>query len=388
MDILKRANELQDWVVELRRDFHRHPEASMEEVRTSDIIAGELEKLGVKAIRTGKTGVLGVLEGKEPGKVIALRADIDALSVTEETGLPYSSEVPGMMHACGHDSHIAMLLGAAKILSESKDELKGTVKFIFQPGEEILQGAKHMIEHGVMKNPDVDVVFGMHILSDVPSGKVVLQEGPITASADIWYLTIKGKSAHGSAPWQGVDALTCANAIMTGFQTIVSRVNDARSPIVLNIGTLHAGERFNIIPGKAEMTGANRTFDEHSRKSLPLWMEKIIKNSCEAYGCEYEFKYDFGCAPIVNDGDVVNLAKASIGKFVDASNIISMEKMMASDDFGEFSSLEPGVFMSLGGGNKEKNCCYSHHNNHFDIDEDVFPVGIASYAQIVFDYLK
>jgi len=388
MDTLKKAQEINEYVVNLRRDFHRNPEPSFEEVRTSGIVAKELESMGVKVTRIGKTGVLGVLEGSAPGKVIALRADMDALSVTEETGLPFSSEIPGFMHACGHDAHTAMLLGAAKLLSGMKDQIKGTVKFMFQPAEEIAKGAKSMVKGGVLKNPDVDMVFGMHIWADVEAGKIGLQEGPMMASADTWNLTVKGKSAHGSSPWQGVDAVTCAVAIYQGFQTIISRVNDAREAIVINVGTFNGGERFNVIPGKTVMTGMNRTFCEHSRKNMPEWMEKIIKNTCSAYGCEYEFNYDFLCSPTINNHEATATAMASVVKLVGEKNIVTQDKMMGSEDFSEYSENVPGTIMFLGGGNKAKNCCYSHHSNHFDIDEETFPTGVASYVQVALDFLK
>ena len=261
-DVLVKAKEIQDWVVAFRRDFHRHPEESFKEFRTSKIIAEELNKMGIKVERIGETGVVGILEGASQGKVIALRADMDALSVTEDTDLEFASESPGFMHACGHDAHVSMLLGAAKVLCEMKDELKGTVKFIFQPAEELGKGAKQMIKGGVLKNPDVDFIFGMHIWSDIPVGTVSLKEGPIMAGADVWNLTIKGKSCHGSSPWQGVDAITCAAAVIQGIQTLVSRVNDARSPIVINIGTIKGGERFNVTPGSVEISGMNRTFSK------------------------------------------------------------------------------------------------------------------------------
>jgi len=202
-DVLLKAKAIQDWVVNLRRDFHRHPEDSLKEFRTSKIISEELNKMGLKVDYIGETGVVGILQGAFKGKVIGLRADMDALPVTEDTGLEFSSQNPGFMHACGHDAHISMLLGAAKILSAMKDQLKGTVKFIFQPAEEIGQGAKNMIIGGVLKNPDIDFIFGMHIWADISVGKISIQEGPVMAGSDIWDLTIKGKSCHGSSPLAG-----------------------------------------------------------------------------------------------------------------------------------------------------------------------------------------
>ncbi|WP_097026420.1 M20 metallopeptidase family protein [Clostridium peptidivorans] len=388
MKTLDLAKENYEWMVDLRRDFHRHPEASFEEFRTTDKIEEELKKMGIETLRVTKTGVVGLLKGAKEGKVVALRADIDALSVNEETGLPYSSEAPGLMHACGHDCHAATLLGAAKVLSTMKDELQGTVKFIFQPAEEVAGGAKAMIEGGVLENPKVDMIFGMHIWSDVPTGQVALQPGPVMASADTFDLTITGKSAHGSSPWQGVDALTCATAVVQGLHTIATKVNDARQPIVINVGTFHSGERFNVIPGKATLQGMNRAFTEHSRRMLPEWIEKMVKNTCEAYGCEYEYKYTFMCSPTINEENSTKLAQESVGKIVGKENILTIDKAMGSEDFSEYVQRVPGAFMFLGGRNEEKGCKYSHHSNFFNVDEDALPLGAASYAQVALDFLN
>ncbi|MBM7870868.1 amidohydrolase [Clostridium pascui] len=388
MKTLDFAKENYEWMVNLRRDFHRHPEASFEEFRTTDKIEEELKKMGIETLRVTKTGVVGLLKGGKEGKVIALRADIDALSVNEQTGLSFSSETPGLMHACGHDCHAATLLGAAKILSGMKEELQGTVKFIFQPAEEVAGGAKAMIEGGVLENPKVDMIFGMHIWSDVPTGQVGLQPGPVMASADCFDLTIIGKSAHGSSPWQGVDALTCATAVVQGLHTIATKVNDARQPIVINVGTFHSGERFNVVPGKATIQGMNRAFTEYSRKMLPEWIEKMVKNTCEAHGCQYEYKYEFMCSPTINEEKSTKFARESVAKVVGQENIIAIDKAMGSEDFSEYAQRVPGAFMFLGGRNEEKGCKYSHHSNFFNVDEDALPLGAASYAQVAIDFLN
>lgn len=387
-DVLTNAKEIQDWVLKFRRDFHRHPEPSFKEFRTSKMISEELNRMGMKVEHIGETGVVGILKGASEGKVIALRADMDALSVTEDTALPFSSENPGFMHACGHDAHVSMLLGAAKLLSEMKNELKGTIKFIFQPAEEVAAGANAMIEGGVLKNPDVDFIFGMHIWSDIPVGTVCVQEGPLMASGDIWDLTIKGKSCHGSSPWQGVDAITCAAAVIQGVQTLVSRVNDARSPIVINIGTIKGGERFNVTPGSVEMNGMNRAFSPDNRKKMPEWLKNMIENICKGYNCDFDFNYEFICAPTVNDEQTTKLARKSLIKLVGEENIPHFDKVMGSEDFSAYVEKVPGTLMLLGCRNEEKGCCYSHHSNHFRIDEDALPIGVASYVQVALDYLS
>lgn len=388
MTIMEKAKSLSDWVVGFRRDFHTNPEVSNEEIRTSGIVAEQLEKMGIKVTRIGKTGVLGTLEGSAPGKVIALRADMDALSVTEKTGLPFSSKNPGVMHACGHDFHTSMLLGAAKILSEMKSELKGTVKFIFQPAEEVAQGAKMMVGGGVLANPTVDMAFGMHVFSDIPVGKVVIQDGFFMASGDMWDLTIKGVPCHGSSPWQGVDAIVCAAAVIQGLQTIVSRVNDAREPIVINVGTIHGGDRFNITPGKVEIGGMNRAFSTNSRNKMPEWMETLIKNTCAAYRCEYEFKPQFNCSPMINDPVATAAVRKSVGKLMAETDILQVPKVMGSEDFSEYAMVVPGMMMILGGRNEAKDCRYPQHSDQFKIDEDCIPLGVASYAQVAADFLR
>lgn len=387
-DILDRAKDIKNWLVDLRRDFHRHPEQSLKEYRTSKIIVKNLVDVGIKVERIGETGIIGTLEGNSKGKVIALRADIDALSVIEKTGLPFSSENIGYMHACGHDFHASMLLGAAKLLSERKDELNGTVKFLFQPAEEIAEGAKKLIEGGALKNPDVDYIFGMHIWSDVPINKIAIQGGPIMASADSWKLRVLGKSCHGSAPWQGVDSVVCSAAIIQGIQTIVSRFNDVRSPIVINIGTIRGGERFNVIPGTTEMEGMNRTFSTEIRKELPKWMERIIKNTCEAYGCSYEFNYTFKCAVTHNEPEHTRMAENAIKKLIGEEGVINIDRIMGSEDFSEYLEKIPGTLMLLGGRNEEKGCNYSHHSNYFNVDEDALPIGTAAYTQVAIDFLS
>ena len=388
MSAMDQAGKVKDWVFAIRREFHADPEKSMEEVRTSARVAEELRKMGIPVKRVGKTGVLGTLEGASPGKVIALRADMDALSIQEQTGFDYSSKNPGFMHACGHDFHTAMLLGAAKVLSGMRDQLKGTVKFLFQPGEEVALGAKSMVEGGVLENPKVDLAFGMHVISDLPIGKVVLQDGGFMASGDNWELTIKGVSAHGSSPWQGVDAIVCAAAIVQGLQTLVSRENDARDPIVVNIGTIHGGDRFNIIPGKVEMTGMNRAFTVGSREGMPKWMEEVIKGTCTAYRCQYEFNYQFSCAPLINDPWATSVVKTSVAKVIGAENILKIPRIMGSEDFSEYAMKVPSTFMILGVRNPAKDCVYSQHSEHYKADEDCIPSGVASFVQVALDFLN
>lgn len=387
MNTIDKAKEIESWIIDIRRDLHMYPEQSFEEIRTARVVFQKLKDMGMEVTTIGKTGVLGVLKGKHEGKVLAFRADMDALSVTEDTGLSFSSKNSGVMHACGHDAHTAMLLGAAKILSGMREEFEGTIKFIFQPGEECGTGAKKMVDGGVLENPKVDMVFGMHILSLLEKGKAFVTEGPVMASGDIWRLIVKGKSCHGSSPWDGHDAIICSVAILNGLQTIVSRVNDARNPIVINVGTINGGERYNVIAGKVELAGMNRAFTKYSREMMPIWMEKIIKSTCEAYNCEYELDYEFNCDVTANDKETAKFVRESIKKVVGDENLVSIQKRMGSEDFFEYANRVPGAFIILGGGNKEKGYNYPHHNNHFILEENSLVYGTACFVQVAIDYL-
>ncbi len=387
-EILEKAKAIQEWVISQRRDFHMNPELSHMEFRTTKRIKEELENLGIETINIGETGAVGIIYGKEKGKVVGLRADIDALPVLEDSGVEYSSLNEGTMHACGHDTHASMLLGAAKILSEMKDEFDGTVKLIFQPAEETALGAKQVIDAGIMKGPDIDAIVGMHIFTDFPVGTAVIQEGPLMASADLFSIEIFGTQCHGSAPWQGVDANMCAVAITQALQTIVSRNNDARIPLVLNVGTIQAGERFNITSGKAVLGGSTRTFDEETRKKLPIWMERIISGICDAYSCEYKFNYDFLISATVNDVETTKTVKISAASVIGEKNVINTDKIMGSEDFSEYQILVPGTMILLGANNEDKGCVHPIHSNHFKIDEDALLAGVAIYAQSALDLLK
>lgn len=385
---LLQAIKIQDWIRDLQMDFHRHPELSYDEYRTSGIVRSELEKLGIKTTALGKTGVSGMIHEKSEGRVVALRADMDALPITEATGLPFSSENAGIMHACGHDTHTAMLLGAARLLTEIKEEFKGTVKLVFQPAEEDGTGAKSMIDNGILANPTVDAIVGMHIFTDYPCGKIVVQKGPLMASGDQFRIEIYGKQCHGSAPWQGVDANVCAAAIIQGVQTIVSRKNDARSPIVVNIGKIEGGDRFNVTSGKVVIEGSNRTFNEETRNLLPSWIENMVKGTCIAYGCEYKFEYMPRCAVVINDAETTDKIKNAMVKMLGRENVLPTEMIMGSEDFSIYQHHVKGTFILLGAGNSEKDCVYSLHSDHFRFDENALPIGAAGYAEAALACLK
>ena len=348
-DIKKLAHEVYPYVVEMRRDFHRHPEASFEEFRTTKRIAEELDKMGIPYHLFEPTGLVGEIKGGKPGKCIALRADIDALTTTEKTGLPYASENEGYMHACGHDTHTAMLLGAAKILSSVKDELCGTVKLIFQPAEELASGAKCIVEQGVLDG--VDAAFG--------------------------------HASHGALPDEGIDATVAASAIVLALQTISSREFSPLDPIVVTVGTLHSGARFNIISGEAVLEGTVRIFNKDIHPHMPEIMERIAKQTAAAYRCTAELDYQFKTEILVNEPHMTAIARAAAEKLVPPEKIFPFQRNMGGEDFAEYTSHIPCAFVALGGGGDAP-----QHSDMFCIDESAMETGSALYAQVAVDYLN
>ena len=380
-DIKKLAHEVYPYVVEMRRDFHRHPEASFEEFRTTKRIAEELDKMGIPYRLFEPTGLVGEIKGGKPGKCIALRADIDALTTTEKTGLPYASENEGYMHACGHDTHTAMLLGAAKILSSVKDELCGTVKLIFQPAEELASGAKCIVEQGVLDG--VDAAFGQHIFSRRPAGSLSLSEGTLHPAADYFKLTVTGKASHGALPDEGIDATVAASAIVLALQTISSREFSPLDPIVVTVGTLHSGARFNIISGEAVLEGTVRIFNKDIHPHMPEIMERIAKQTAAAYRCTAELDYQFKTEILVNEPHMTAIARAAAEKLVPPEKIFPFQRNMGGEDFAEYTSHIPCAFVALGGGGDAP-----QHSDLFCIDESAMETGSALYAQVAVDYLN
>lgn len=380
------AKKYKDYVISMRREFHRFPEASLEEHRTSKRIKEELEKFGINAEIVADTGVVATISGKNKGKTVALRGDIDALSVTETTNISYSSTIPGLMHACGHDTHAAMLLGAAKILKDMEDELNGNIKLIFQPGEEVARGALKMVNCGVLN--DVDNIFGMHISSDIPSGRVSADAGPRCASADIFSIKVMGKGGHGARPDQCVDAVVVASAIVMNLQSIVSREFSPLEPVVLTVGSIVSGSRFNVIAQTATLEGTTRCYNLSIRENFPKIIERVAKSTAKAYRATAEVTYTFGVGPTINNSTYSELAKNSAAKLIGESNLFYSAPSTGGEDFSEFSNRVPGVMVSLGARNEEKGIIYPHHHEKFDVDEDVFEIGSALYAQYAIDYLN
>ena len=380
-DIKALAHEVFPYVVEMRRDFHRNPEPSFEEFRTTDRIAEELDKMGISYRRFEPSGLVGDIVGGKPGKCIFLRADIDALSVKEESGVEFASEREGFMHACGHDTHAAMLLGAAKVLNSIKDELCGTVKVLFQPAEELAMGAKHIIAQGAIEGADAG--FGMHIFAQMPVGQLGITSGVIHPAADYYKLDVHGVTSHGALPDEGVDATVAAAAIVMNLQTISSREFSPLEPVVVTVGTLHSGQRFNVISNHAELEGTVRLFNEELHQKIPGMMARIAENTAAAFRCTAELDYQFKSDMLVNDEAMTELARGAALKVAGEEHIAPIRRSMGGEDFSAYTHIVPCAFVALGGGGEAP-----QHSEKFCIDESAFETGVAMYAQVAVDFLN
>ena len=367
------------WVIELRREFHRFPEPSLHENRTAARVEEILSSLGIETHRVAGTGVLGRLRGgKGRGRVVALRADMDALELTEKTGLSFASENPGIMHACGHDGHTAMLLGAAKVLAEQKESLKGDVVFLFQPAEEVMQGARGMVEAGALKG--VDAVFGIHAWRDLPTGKIAVQPGPLLAGIDIFKVIVRGKGGHGSMPHQGIDTITPACLAVLGLHAIVSRELDARNPVVLSVGQIHGGTRFNIIADETWFDGSMRYFDPEISDMVEQKIARVVRSTAEAHRTTAEVQYTKGALPTINDSCLAELAREVVGREIGEDCLTRVKPVTGSEDFPYLTAHVPGMYVFLGVGNEAKGAAYPHHHSQFTLDEDALELGTRLHA--------
>jgi len=386
MNISELSNKYKQYVIDMRREFHMYPEPSFKEFRTSKRIKEELEKMGINCKAVAETGVEAVIQGGKPGKTVALRADIDALEMQELNDVPYKSKTDGLMHGCGHDGHAAMLLGAAKILNEVKDEICGKVKLIFQPAEEIAQGANKMIQEGVMEG--VDGVFGIHLWSAIESGTVSIEAGPRMAATDLFNITVKGKGGHGSMPNQGIDAVVAASSIVMNLQSIVSRETSPLESVVVSVGKIVSGTRFNIIASEAELIGGTRCFNKELRQELPKIIERIAKNTAASYRAEAELEYKFSTGPVINDEVPVNIGQGAVEKLLGKDALVHFEKITGGEDFAYYLEKAPGALAFVGIGNKEKDTYQAHHHGKFNMDEEALEIGCALYAQFAVDFLQ
>ena len=389
MDIRALAEQYESYIIEQRRWFHAHPELSWEEFGTTDHIQQELEKMGLEVHRfDGRPGCTAMIYGGKaaPGaKTVALRADIDALPVEEKTGLPFTSQNPGVMHACGHDNHMAMLLGAARILCDLKDELAGNVKLLFQAAEETCFGAEYYVQQGVLDG--VDAIYGQHIWAGLEAPYLNVQPGVRMASCDNFTITVEGSSTHGSTPHLGTDAIVAAASIIMNIQTIVSRNNDPLNALVGTIGEIHGGQRFNLLANKVVMEGTCRTHSrEMSGKIEPL-LRRVCEDTAAAFGARAGLKYDAFPSPVINDHDDLNqIAHDAAVKLYGEEGIKEMPRVMGSEDFAYFMDVVPGIFGFLGSRDAEHQA--SNHNDCYDVPEEVLKRGAAMHAQFAADYLS
>ena len=389
MDIRALAEQYESYIIEQRRWFHAHPELSWEEFGTTDHIQQELEKMGLEVHRfDGRPGCTAMIYGGKaaPGaKTVALRADIDALPVEEKTGLPFTSQNPGVMHACGHDNHMAMLLGAARILCDLKDELAGNVKLLFQAAEETCFGAEYYVQQGVLDG--VDAIYGQHIWAGLEASYLNVQPGVRMASCDNFTITVEGNSTHGSTPHLGTDAIVAAASIIMNIQTIVSRNNDPLNALVVTIGEIHGGQRFNILANKVVMEGTCRTHSREMRGKIEPLLRRVCEDTAAAFGARAELKYDAFPSPVINDHDDLNqIAHDAAVKLYGEEGIKEMPRVMGSEDFAYFMDVVPGIFGFLGSRDAEHQA--SNHNDCYDVPEEVLKRGAAMHAQFAADYLS
>lgn len=374
-----------DYLIEKRRYFHMYPEVSGKEYQTSKVIQQELDRFGIPWRLCGmETGILATITGKLPGKTILLRGDLDALTVKETTNAPYASSVEGVMHACGHDCHAAMLLTAARMLNDMKDTLHGTVKLAFQPAEEVAEGAKAMIEEGALDG--VDACFAIHVWGTVDAGKVSLDAGPRMASADLFSVKIKGKGAHGAEPDCGVDAIVATAAAINNLQSVVSREISPASPAVLTIGTISGGTRFNVIAEECEITGTTRCFDPVVWDQFEERVKRILNHTAESYRASAEITYNRVCPPVVNDENFVALAQKSAKKVMGEDCLAHIPPTTGAEDFSQFASRVPGAIALLGIKNEACGAIWPNHSGNFSVDESQLIKGAMLYVQVASDY--
>jgi amidohydrolase len=392
-------------VVAWRRDLHAHPELGNEETRTAALVAAQLKRLGIEVqTGVGRTGVVGILKGGKPGPVVALRADMDGLPITESTGLPFASTVKstylgqpvGVMHACGHDTHVAMLLGAAEVLSQLKKDLPGTVKFIFQPAEEgslpgTVGGAKLMVQEGVLENPKVDVIFGLHIWASAPVGQLQYRPRGEMASSDRFTVKVIGKGAHGAKPWSSIDPVVTAAEIITALQTIVSRQVDlTQDAAVVTVGTVQAGVRYNIIPPDATLSGTIRAFSPDTQQRIWAAIKRTAEGIAAANGATAEVGIEPYVPVTFNDPALTARMLPTMQAVAGAKNVIEIKAVTGAEDFACYQEKIPGLFVFLGGTalGTDPATVADHHTSGFKVDESAFPLGVKTLATLAVDYLS
>ena len=386
MNFSVEAASLLPWIQEIRRHIHRYPELSFKEKNTTEYIEKELEKLGIEVVRfPDYYGLIGILKGKGEGKTLLLRADIDALPVNEENTLDFCSVHKGIMHACGHDCHTAMLLGAAKLLAAHRDQWKGTVKFLFQSGEESGHGSNYYVDHGYLH--DVDDAMAIHVMNDIPKGTFNMEAGPRMASCTDFTLTVHGTAAHGSTPHLGHDAIVAASAIIMDIQTLVSREHSPLRPLVVSIGSIRAGSQFNIVADEVVMEGTIRTFDRELFKSMPGRLESLAKGVAEAMGCHVAMDIDTSEPAAINDHEEIRKLAEKAAETLYGDCLSPMKQKMGSEDFAVIMEKVPSILCFLGYHSEEDGALYPLHSRNFHINDDMLDRGAALFAEFATDFL-
>ena len=388
MEYLKRATEINPEVIANRRYLHQHPELAFDLDNTVRFVKEKLTEMGYAPADCGDHGVVALAGGRKPGKCILIRADMDALPMKEESGLEFSSLTDSAAHTCGHDTHTAMLLGAAKLLKEMEDEIPGTVKLMFQPAEEMGTGAENMLKAGVLENPHVDASFGIHIFAAVPAGVLVYGNGPMLSSCDVFEITVKGKGGHGSMPNDTVDPIMVGAHILTALESINSREIAPDSFGVLTVGCFQSGSKFNIIPDTAFMTGTIRTFDSEVREFIKKRLVELAEGTARAYRAEAAVSFPTQSCAVNTDKDVARIVGESVAAAVGAPRVIGNFKPIAgSEDFGYITSEVPSTFFGLGGCPTDYPA-YPQHSPNIRFNEDAFPVGVAAYVSGAIGWLQ
>ncbi|MBO1626978.1 M20 family metallopeptidase [Bacillus arachidis] len=388
MDEVKESVLFKEQLIEWRRHFHRYPELSFQEEKTSQFIYDILQTIPhLEISRPTKYSIMARLTGKRPGKTIAIRADMDALPIREENQFEFVSKNPGVMHACGHDGHIAMLLGTVYTLVEQREKIQGEIRFLFQHAEENFPGgAGEMVAAGVME--DVDYIIGAHLWASLEVGKVGVIYGPAMAAPDVFKITIEGKGGHAGIPHETVDSIAIGTQVVTQLQQIVSRLTNPLDSLVLSVTQFHAGTTHNVIPEQAKIEGTVRSLKHELREQTAQRIENIVKHITEAYGATYHYSYEYGYRPVVNDEWVTQLVENTALELYGRERVSRLQPTMAGEDFSAFLQKAPGTFFFIGAGNKEKGIVYPHHHPRFTIDEDALPIGVEVFVKSVLNCMR